>query len=315
MTLKEYLPKINKEDIYNLYEKVVARPKEYSKVTRKNMYEEIKNTYIEDPEIILKMISTEEVHILKALISENISIKRGGYIDHILFENLKNNFLILVENEEYYIPKDILNCIKMAINLYNEEIYSLKDITDSLLIGLIRVNNVLSITETLDILKMHRCIFTSKSLKDYIKTNPRLKNVINIIKYKNTYYVISLENLFYKDIISINKSEFERQKFSTEELISFGKYKINLFKKEVYEFLNYLEAHLEPIYINQIIDELIIYMGFDINDKKVLNSISDNIKELYDALIKVIPFIPIWIYNGNNLENLRNIANTPKNEN
>jgi len=58
MTLKEYLPKINKEDIYNLYEKVVARPKEYSKVTRKNMYEEIKNTYIEDPEIILKMIRT-----------------------------------------------------------------------------------------------------------------------------------------------------------------------------------------------------------------------------------------------------------------
>jgi len=221
-----------------------------------------------------------------------------------LFENLKNNFLILVENEEYYIPKDILNCIKMAINLYNEEIYSLKDITDSLLLGIVRVNNVVKASELLEMLKTYHCIFDNKSLKTYIESNYRLKGLIKIVKYKNIYYVVSLENLFYKDVLKINKI-VERQNYNNEELISIGKYKVNLFKKDIYEFLNYLEAHLKPVYINQIIDELTIYMGFNINDKKVLNTISDGIKELYESLLKVLPYLPIWIYSGNSLDNLK----------
>lgn len=313
MTLKEYFQKVKKEDIYNLYLKVVPSSKEYSKITRNEMYEEIKKTYIDDPEIILKMVSTEEVHILKSLISENISTQRNGYIDYLLFENLKKHFLI-IEDEEYYIPKDLVNCVKMAINLYNEEIYSLKDITDSLILGINRVHNVLPASELLELLKSYHCIFTFKSLKTYIKNNYRLKGFIDIVKYKNVMYVISLENIFYKDIISINKSEFLRPIYTTEELISIGKYKINLFKKEIYDFLNYLESHIEAKFINQIIEELIIYMGFDINDKKVLNTIADNIKELYDALVNVLPFIPIWIYNGNNLDNLRK-QNNKENEN
>jgi len=229
MTLEEYFAKIKKEDIYNLYTKVVGTAKEYSKITRKSMYDEIINTYIDDPEIILKMISTEEVHILKTLINENISIKNNGYIDYILFEHLKKQFLIL-ENEEYYIPKDLVNCIKMAINLYNEEIYSLKDITDSLLLGIVRVNNVVKASELLEMLKTYHCIFDNKSLKTYIESNYRLKGLIKIVKYKNIYYVVSLENLFYKDVLKINKI-VERQNYNNEELISIGKYKVNLFKK------------------------------------------------------------------------------------
>jgi len=227
------------------------------------------------------MISTEEVHILKALISENISIKRGGYIDHILFENLKNNFLILVENEEYYIPKDILNCIKMAINLYNEEIYSLKDITDSLLIGLIRVNNVLSITETLDILKMHRCIFTSKSLKDYIKTNPRLKNVINITDFQDKLNVQIIKKL-YEELEKGNSNTSQiLDKFEEENIIS------HLTEIMAYDFeITDVDKAVEDL-INIYEKEKLVQRR-NVILKQLENSCEENISQLEKELNEVI---------------------------
>lgn len=307
MTLKEYMLKTPKEEVYKFYEKVVSFPKPYEKISRNDIYGIIIDTFIEDPEIILKMISIEEVHILKNLINENITSEPSGYIDYLLFQNLKNNFLILEDlgKKEYYIPKDLVNCIKMAINLYNEEIYSMKDITDSVLIGLVRAFNTLTLDNIISTLNTYHFVFSKRSLKDYIKTNPRLKELVGVIRYKKCDYIVSLENLIYKDILTIKKNDINPKVYLTEELISIGKYKINLFNKPVYDFLNYLESHLHPKYINQVIDELVIYMGIDMNDPKVLKLISDNIKELYEALENVIPHIPIWIYNGNDLASLK----------
>ena len=307
MTLKAYLLKVKKEEAYALYKKVVSTPKPYEKINRNTIFKEVRDAYTEDPEIILKMISTEEVHILKSLITENINITSSGYIDYILFNNLKNNFLILedYEKNEYYIPSDLLNCIKMALNLYNEEIYSLKDITDSVLIGMLRVLNVISLDDALVLLNKYHFVFTKKTLKDYIKTNPKFYNLIGVIKYKKIDYIVSLENLFYKEVLLLNNKDIPIKEYQTEEFISIGKYKINLFNKQIYEFLNYLESHLKPKYINQVIEELITYMGMDINDLEVLKVISDNISELYEKLQQVSINIPIWIYNGNDLYSIK----------
>lgn len=307
MTLKDYLLKIKKEEAYILYKKVVSTPKAYEKISRNAIFKEVIEAYIDDPEIILKMISIEEVHILKNLITQNISITSSGYIDYILFNNLKSNLLILedYEKKEYYIPSDLLNCIKMAINLYNEEIYSLKDITDSVLIGILRVLNVISLDDAIVLLNKYHFVFTKKTLKDYIKTNPKFYNLIDVIRFKKIDYIVSLENFFYKEVLTLNKKDIPLKEYQTEEFISIGKYKINLFNKQVYDFLNYLEAHLNPKYINQVIEELIIYMGMDINDLEVLKVISDNIPELYEKLQQVSFSFPIWIYNGNDLLSIK----------
>lgn len=303
LTLKEYFNKSKKEDIYKFYSKLYQNPKDYHKITRNEMYNNIVSMYLEDPEIILKLCTIEEIDILKNLINDNKLTKNNGYIEYVLLNNLKNNYLIL-ESDEYYIPEDILNYVKMALNILDEAEYSLKDVTDSVLIGLIRIYNTISIEQLHELLPVYSISITINILRKYILESPKLKELITIVKYKKKEYVISLENCCYKDILNIIREDIKLKKYTLEEVISIGKYKINLFKEEVFNFLCFLETHLDPIYIDIIINELTIYMGFDINDNNTLKLIADNIEELYLELKKVVVYLPIWIYKGNDLSSL-----------
>ena len=153
-----------------------------------------------------------------------------------------------------------------------------------------------------------------KNLKEYINHNPKLRNKVTVIKYKKEEYIISLEFNYYKDVYTLKES-FNLAKYTLEELISIGKYKINLFQEHLFSFLNFLEIHLDPHNIDLIINDLIFYCGFDINNDSILLQICDNIEELYKEVKEVIPNFPIWIYNGNTLNTLKDSIILPnKNE-
>ena len=297
MNLKDYFKESKKEVIYNFYQKICLKPKDYEKITKDQMYKYIIDSYIEDPEIILRLINIEEINILKGLIIENMPKKNEGYIEYLLIKDLLDNYLILESETEYYIPEDLINPIKMAINILNEKEYSLKDITGSVILGLIRIHNVILIDDFINYLKEYNIIFDYKSFKEYLKNDIRNKNKINLIKYKGKEYIISLENNYYKDILKIRVTN-DYKHGTLEEVISIGKYKINLFKEEIFAFLNFLEQHLTPPYIDVIINDLIIYMGFDINNEEVLRKIADNIEELYKELLIAKNYFPIWVSNG-----------------
>lgn len=294
MTLKELFRASKKEEIYKFYVKMVKKPKTYEKITRLDIYHSILEYYQIDPEAILRLCSIEEINALKNLLNEEQNSKSGGYIEYLIFNNLKQNYLV-IEEDKYYIPKDLINYIKMAINLYDEKEYALKDMLDSVILGITRIYNVLQVDKLLLILKSFNGIFTWRSLKDYIINNLRLNDKVAIKKYKGIYYVISLENLFYKDVLRLRKNEIPELQNSLEEIISIGKYKINLFKEPVFKFLNFLEFHLDPLYIAAIIEEMIIYAGLDLNDKEVLKLIANDILPLYNSLIDVAPFFSCWI--------------------
>lgn len=122
MSLKDLFDKTKKEVVYEFYKKIVKNYKKYKSVTKAVMYNEILNSYYEDPEIILRMSSVEEISILKSLVFEEEIVKNDGYIEYLLFENLKKNFLIM-EDDKFYIPEDLINYVKMAINVYDEKIF------------------------------------------------------------------------------------------------------------------------------------------------------------------------------------------------
>ncbi len=298
ITLKKHILTTKKQYAYSFYTKVNPQPKIYEKITREEIYNYLISSFIDDPEIILRLCTVEEINILKQLLETNIPNKNLGYIEYLLLENLLKNNLIFQNETEYYIPKDLINPIKMAINIYNEEEYSLKDVIESALLGLIRIHNVIEINTYLEYLNTYNIIFTIKDLKNYLISSTRLKDKLLIIPYQKKEYVISLEYPYYKDILNLKNPHFKAKHGSLEELISIGKYKINLFQKEIFNFLSFLEAHLEPQYINLIINDLIIYMGFNLNNIEILHSICDNIPPLEQEVTKSLPFFPVWIYNG-----------------
>ena len=268
------------------------------------MYRNIISLYKDDPEIILRLCSMEEIGILKKLLDGNIKRQENGYIDYLLFQNLMSNYLILLENNEYYIPDDLVNCVKMAMNLFDEKSYSIQDILDSVLIGMARVYNVLTLEEVIQILGEYSIQYDVLSFKKCVKDNLKWKEKLEIVRYKKQDYLVSLEFPYYKDVLDLRKN-FKVAKYTLKELISFGKYKLNLFQEKTLHFLNFLEMHLRPWAIHSFINDLIFYAGFDINNESVLFNICDSIEELYKQVVDVIPSFPVWIYYGNHLDNLK----------
>ena len=204
-----------------------------------------------------------------------------------------NNYLILLGNNEYYIPADLVNYIKMAMNLLNEEAYSMQDVVDSAVLGISRVYNVLPLEDVVFLLGEYAIRYDLPTFKKEFKNNLKWKEKIEIVRFKKKDYLVSLEFPFYKDVLELRKN-FKIAKYSLEELISFGKYKLNLFQEKILNFLNFLEMHLNPSGINSLVNDLIFYAGFDINNETVLLNICDSIEELYKEVIKVIPEFPVW---------------------
>lgn len=305
MTLKEYITKEDKLEVYNFYRRLKEKPKDYESISRLEMYNEIINTYKEDPEVILKLLTSEEIHCLKSLVNEKEVHDNYGYLEYVVVTNLKTNYLILKENNNYYIPKDILNYIKMALNMFDEKSYSFKDVTDSVLLGLSRIYNVVLLEDFINLLAKQYINMVPKDLKKYIEANPKICDKISVIKYQKQEYVISLEHYYYKDILSLRKNYYKYNDYSLESVISIGKYKLNLFKEEVFNFLNFLECHLEPKYIELIVNDLVVYCGFDIRDEETLNNIADNIADLIVEIKKALCYFPIWIYKGNTSKTLK----------
>ena len=305
MTLKEYITKEDKLEVYNFYRRLKEKPKDYESISRLEMYNEIINIYKEDPEVILKLLTSEEIHCLKSLVNEKEIHDNYSYLEYVVVTNLKTNYLILKENNNYYIPKDILNYIKMALNMFDEKSYSFKDVTDSVLLGLSRIYNVVLLEDFINLLAKQYINMVPKDLKKYIEANPKICDKISVIKYQKQEYVISLEHYYYKDILSLRKNYYKYNDYSLESVISIGKYKLNLFKEEVFNFLNFLECHLEPKYIELIVNDLVVYCGFDIRDEETLNNIADNIADLIVEIKKALCYFPIWIYKGNTSKTLK----------
>lgn len=305
MTLKEYITKEDKLEVYNFYRRLKEKPKDYESISRLEMYNEIINIYKEDPETILKLLTSEEIHCLKSLVNEKEVHDNYGYLEYVVVTNLKTNYLILKENNNYYIPKDIINYVKMALNMFDEKSYSFKDVTDSVLLGLSRIYNVVLLEDFINLLAKQYINMVPKDLKKYIEANPKICDKISVIKYQKQEYVISLEHYYYKDILSLRKNYYKYNDYSLESVISIGKYKLNLFKEEVFNFLNFLECHLEPKYIELIVNDLVVYCGFDIRDEETLNNIADNIADLIVEIKKALCYFPIWIYKGNTSKTLK----------
>ncbi len=314
MTLKEYMLHDKKEQVYAFYERLNKKALPYIEVTRNDIYHNIISLYKDDPERILKLCSMEEIHILKGLLEENSKKEEKGYIDYLLFQNLVNNYLILEDSNEYYIPEDIYNYVKMAMNLFDEKTYSLLDVVDSTILGISRVYNTLEFDEFLNILKSLSIHYEVKDLKQYIRENAKLNHLIDIVHYQKKDYVVSREYYHYKDVISLRKN-FRLAVYSLEEMISIGKYKLNLFQEKIFQFLNFLEMHLNGQSIDLLINDLLFYCGFDIHNEGILLGICDEIEELYREVLKAVPYFPVWIYYGNSLNTLKDHLILPgKNE-
>lgn len=314
MKLKEYMLKDAKERVYDFYSLVVKQPLAYEKVSRNDMYHSILSLYKSDPEIITQLCNVEEINILKKLLDDKIKKQENGYIDYLLFQDLQKHYLVLLENNEYSIPEDLVNYVKMAFNLLDEEQKAMSDVIDSVILGIAQVYNTIKVDEVILLLSEHTISYDRATFMKQIKSNLRWKRKVEVVRYKKEDYLVSCEFPYYKDVLKLRRP-FKMAKYRLEELISFGKYKLDLFQEKVLNFLNFLEMHLYPVDLNAFLNDLIFYAGFDVHSESILTNICGSIEELYKETSTVLPEFPVWIYNGNNLHHLKeNIILPDRNE-
>lgn len=310
-TLEEFIKLEPKEDVYAFYEEISPHPKPYAKISRDGIYKEIIAIYNADPEIILKIISVEEINALRELLDENKKIEEYGYIEYLLLKDLKDKYLIIKGKTEYYIPEDIFNYVKMAINLFNQREYFYKDIIDNIIVGLTRIYNVLSFEDLKVLLQKYNTNFTLSDLKVYIMESYYLKNKVTITIYQNKEYLTDSYFVFYEDVLKLRNSPNLEPKYTLEEVISIGKYRINLFKEPILKFLNFLEGYLKREYITVILEDLIVYAGMHLNNLTTLKNISCDVDILFEEAKKVVEYLPNWLQD-NSANELSSANKNPK---
>lgn len=193
----------------------------------------------------------------------------------------------------------------MALNLFNDQEFIRSELTDNLFLGIVRTYNVMLVTDLLDILKDYQVTLSGKELHDKINNNVKLNNKMKFVKYKESEYLVSLEQKYYRDVLGLRKPFVIPNHYSLESLASIGKYNLNLFDEEILKFLNFLEMHLEPIYTEQLINDIVFLAGLEISEENVIQMVCDNIPELMQEVKKVLPHFPSWLSKGNTILTLK----------
>jgi hypothetical protein len=124
----------NKEYVYDSYSRIVKNYKEYDKVTKKKMVEEIYKVY-NDTNNIIDICTYKELKYLELILNNTNQVELQSY--KYLWErtNLIKKFLLIYDFENIYIPLDIEKEVKEALSNVKWKEVKEKDKINEVLIG------------------------------------------------------------------------------------------------------------------------------------------------------------------------------------
>lgn len=180
MKLKELSTIVRKEFIYDCYCTIVDHPKEYNKITRNKMFDEIIKTY-SNPQNILDSLSYNEYILLKTALEQNnqavppdTTVDRKIYHKFLMIPNFYKPDNIL------YIPEEIESYIYEAINKVSTKEIKKRDQLNNLITGLINIYGYIKVNDFIQIIQHYYPDFQHDELYQYLKTNRSLKDIISI---------------------------------------------------------------------------------------------------------------------------------------
>ncbi len=204
----------NKQFVYDIYQTLVEDPKEYQKVTRKQMFEKIIEAYT--PETIIEICTTEELKELEAF--------KGSFIEGItvLGNPIKRSLLVKFLIDVEGIVEELSDSIKKVFEIIDWDKKKEEDKFNATILGYLRTmgNALLNPLETLASIYFE---MSEQEFKNYVEHNKFFKfytykeeESLSLTKEKMTRYV-------YKDYIDINEDIDQNRKdyaFGTPTFLS-----------------------------------------------------------------------------------------------
>lgn len=242
MKLKELGTIVRKEFIYNCYCNIVTEPKEYKKITRNKMFDEIIKTYSNIKNIQDILTYKEVIFLKKALKNNQIeaghdNISRELYTKMLLLPNFNTIDDIL------YIPEELSEYILEAIKTLDLQKIKRKSELDEIIKGMIMAYGIMNIDTFIEILLKYYPDKNYDELYDYLITAKSLKHIIDIDDDIIQNYDYLGENIG-NEILDLQEEYpiFEYKIFSknTLRLIAGDKYD----HRSYTDFTNFLTANL-----------------------------------------------------------------------
>lgn len=320
MTLKEQVKHFRKDYIHRNYSRIIKNFKDYDKISRNKIIDEIKKEY-DNPNNIIDICSIEELELLKKVMNKKISYKELRTKHEYEFRNLVDKFLVTATiDDKLFIPEEIEESVKIALKQINEEEKIKADEINDMLVGLLKIYGIMSKEELYKVYS-----FYNKMEKEYFM------NHINNNKYFNFYYyelyedVIIYEPYYYFedeliyninhkknkegyirnpiDVIYLKYNRFDDRKNSIKEFIKEAE-KFMFFQEKLYEDIEYYVAlDLDRTDLKQRLINIPSLKGKDLS----------RLVELMDKAMDDMPSAVLGGYTKNEYTMLMNKKNYDKN--
>lgn len=251
MKLKELGTIVRKEFIYECYCNIVANPKEYKKITRNKMFDEIIKTY-SNIKNIQDILTYKEAKLLKKALKNNQVKANHDNLSLSLYRKmlLLPNFNTI--DDILYIPEELSEYILEAIKKIDLQKIKKQSELNELVKGMIMVYGVMNITTFIEILLKYYPDKNYDELYNYLVTAKSLECIISIDNDKIENYEY-LEEHIGDEILDLQKEypTFKYKEFSKNELqnIASGKYSHPSYRK----FINFLTKNLITYESNYVI--------------------------------------------------------------
>lgn len=236
MKLEEILNKQNKNELYDLYYRVLPNAQKYSTITKGKMKLAIRQEY-SNYNTIIEICTLKELKYLKILVSNNNQIPYDSKYDWEI-KNLKEKLIINFQNNNIVILEDLYNITSEAVNKVNWHYQEQTNKLNELLIGICKTYIEIPVS-TFNKIASTITKLTIEEIEKYYQTN----------KLFNYYVAQENASLIYKNYYHFVPELLELRRTTTHQT------SYNLNEKD-YISIFYNELNLNNPQINKLYQEL-----------------------------------------------------------
>ncbi len=260
MKIMDEIKYYNKEFVFEQYTRIILDYKDYEKITKVKMLEEIYKIY-SDYKNIIEICTTRELKYLKMIlkdevISEDELLKNRLNDKHYKYEYewerniLKDKFLIYFHHDKTVIPEEIIDYVKLAINNVKWSEKKTQDDLNEILVGYCKTQGSIMLNTATSFLSGITGI-QEDSIRNHIVNN-RLFRYYVYITFKNFDTIgKDIPLLVHQDYYGIEEELHEQRKLqglAGSKKIDIRDYKIlfyndfNINNPKIKKFLYELES-------------------------------------------------------------------------
>ena len=310
MKLLDEVKRYDKEVVFDNYSKIVADFKNYEKITKVKMIEEVKKVY-SDYHNIISICTVSELKLLKLVVESNgevVDLDRDKYsweIDH-----LRHKFLLFTY-PNFSVPAEFYDNVCLALKKVKWNEAKENDRRNELLVGVCKVYGEIS-TNNLITLGSAFLGISSDDIIDHIVHNKLFQYFVYYTTRVNSSLDMEFDVFVYQDYFSLLDDLIEERKrqgvaFSKEinidDYINIFYYDFNINRKVVRTFYKKLIS-LCPYY-TLLIDEIKIYSLLNLSRDSLklainnfLNLEGKEYDKFYQLLDEAMDEMPSAVLNG-----------------